>query len=82
MKWTAIICLTLTPTQEDRHAVWRYVTADGATVGQMSDSGRLKHRRLVHIRHVTTEAIGKQFLQWGSLLAERPRVEALGADDA
>jgi hypothetical protein len=82
MKWTAIIRLTLTPTPGDRHAVWQRVTAEGATVEQMSGSGKLKHRRLVHIRHMMTEAIGKQSLWWGSLLVERPRVEVLGADDA
>lgn len=82
MKWTAIICLTLTPTLKDRHAVWLYVTADGGTVVELQGSGKLKHRRLVHIRHMMTDAIGKQFLQWGSLLVARPRVEASGADDA
>jgi hypothetical protein len=72
----------LTPTPEDRHAVWLSVTADGATVGEMGGSEKLKHRRLIHIKHMMAEALGKQSFRWGSLLRERPRVEYEARDDA
>ncbi len=82
MKWAANIRLTLTPTAEDRHAVWVHLTTEGATVGGMGGSGKLKHRRLVHIKHAMTEAIGRLSLQWGSLLKDRPWAEYHRPDDA
>jgi hypothetical protein len=48
----------------------------------MRDSAALRHRRLVHIKHTMSEAIGKLALQWGSLLKDRPWAEYHKPDDA
>ncbi len=84
MRWTANIRLILTPTHEDRHAVWVHVapTMEGVTVGEMRDSAALKHRRLVHIKHAMSEALGRLSLQWGSLLKDRPWAKYHRPDDA
>ncbi len=83
MKWIGVVRVAMCATVEQQDELKRQVEV-GANVVVSSLPGEsiMSFRRKVFLKHLVTEALGRQFLRWGSLLASRSRVEIHRPDDA
>jgi hypothetical protein len=83
MKWIAVVRVAVRPTVDQQAELKRQVEVGAnAVVSSLPGESIMSFRRKVFLKHLVSEALGRQFLSWGSLLANRPRAMVRGSDDA